>query len=59
MSKVLVVRYDSDELYHLPDHIDLEDSKQVERYIVKYSVLHILLTNGKWIKILPEYEVYL
>ena len=57
MSKVLVVRYDGDELYHLPDHINLEDKTQVKDYFVKHSILHISLTNGKWVKILPEYEV--
>jgi hypothetical protein len=57
MSKVLVVRYDGDEIYHLPDHINLEDKTQVKDYFVKHSILHILLTNGKWVKILPEYEV--
>jgi len=57
MSKILLVSYHDDEIYHLPDWLDLEDDKQVQRYIVKYSVLHVLLTNGKWVKILPQYEV--
>lgn len=56
MSKVLVVDYCASAIYHLPNHINLEDETQVERYIVKWSILYILLTNGKWIKIEPYEE---
>ena len=59
MSKVLVVDYCASEIYRLPDHLDLEDETQVERYVVKWSVLYILLTNGKWIKIHPHEEAEL
>jgi hypothetical protein len=53
MSKVLVVRYDAEELYHVPDWIDLEDTTQVKTYYVKWSILHVFLTDGRHIVIKP------
>jgi len=57
MSKVLVVRYDAQELYHLPDWLDLEDKTQVKEYLVKWSILHVFLTDGKHITIKPTGEL--
>jgi len=57
MSKVLLVRYDAEEQYHLPDWLDLEDSKQVKEYYVKWSILHVFLTDGRHIIIKPTGEL--
>jgi hypothetical protein len=53
MSKVLVVRYDAQELFHVPDWLDLEDRTQVKTYYVKWSILHAFLTDGRHIVIKP------
>jgi hypothetical protein len=53
MSKVLVVHYNAQELYHLPDWLDLEDTTKVKTYYVKWSILHVFLTDGRHITIKP------
>jgi hypothetical protein len=56
MSKVLVVRYDAQELFHVPDWLDLEDTTQVRSYHVKWSILHVFLTDDRHITIKPVYD---
>lgn len=57
MSKVLVVRYDAEELFHVPKWLDLENKTQVKTYYVKWSILHVFLTNDKHIVIKPVNEL--
>jgi len=57
MSKVLVVRYDAQEIYIVPEWLDLEDKTQVEDYYVKWSILHAFLTDGRHITIKPNGEL--
>ncbi|NBP02741.1 MAG: hypothetical protein EBU90_21995 [Proteobacteria bacterium] len=49
--KVVRVTYCVDEMFCVPDNINLEDTTQVEGWWVKYNTLHIILVGGKEIEI--------
>lgn len=45
--KVVKVSYWSNDVFLVPKNINLEDTKQVKFWGVKYNELHIVLVNGK------------
>jgi hypothetical protein len=54
MSKVVYVTYAVDDIFRIPNHLDLENKEQVKFWGVKYNTLHIVLTNGEELKIESE-----
>ena len=57
MSKVLVVDYCAEAVFKLPKGLDdLNDKTRVEKYWIRYAILHIRLVDGSCIEIEPKYE---
>ena len=52
--KIVNVTYSFDDCFKVPSNIDLENEKQVDHWYVKWNILHIVLTNGKMLKIESE-----
>jgi hypothetical protein len=57
MSKVVIANYCVNEAYKIPKGVDLEDKTVVSSWGIKWSVLVIEFTNGKVLKIQPEWTV--
>ena len=53
-NKIVRVTYSVDDCFKVPSNVDLENKKQVDCWYVKWNILHILLTNGKMLKIDSE-----
>jgi len=53
-NKIVKVTYSFDDCFKVPSNIDLENEKQVDHWYVKWNILHIVLTNGKMLKIESE-----
>jgi len=54
MSKVVVARYVTEEVFKIPKGLDLEDKSKVKTWYVRYAVLHIILTSGEVLKVTGE-----
>lgn len=54
MSKVVVARYITEEVFKIPKSLDLEDKSKVEEWWVKYNRLHIRTTDGRHLSINGE-----
>lgn len=52
--KVIIAKYTIREKFIIPDHIDLENKKQVSDYAIHYNVLQVFLKGGKKIDIKGE-----
>ena len=53
-NKVVRVSYSVDDCFKVPSNVDLENKNQVDCWYVKWNILHIMLTNGKMLKIDAE-----
>jgi hypothetical protein len=54
--KVVVAKYVTEDIFVIPDSINLEDESTVKDYYVKWGSLYIYLTDGRVLKILPYVE---
>ena len=53
-NKVVRVSYSVDDCFKVPSNVDLENKNLVDCWYVKWNILHIMLTNGKMLKIDAE-----